>query len=179
MSTTSLIVFPIMIPLYKKFKLDRDFAFIICLTAIGAMYWLPWGIGLIMSATMAVAAMPWGLCFIPAIFLQYIYFAYKHKKDHGTLGLPQGAIDEEVEQLEEKVNARPKLFWFYLLIFFMVIVALTYFKVPSYFVFVFASIITAMVNYPKDFGKIWTKAGLTFFNVVIMLLSICFSFSNL
>lgn len=43
MSTTYLIVFPIMIPLYKKFKLDRDFAFIICQTAIGAMCWLPWG----------------------------------------------------------------------------------------------------------------------------------------
>lgn len=182
MSTTYLIVFPIMIPLYKKFKLDRDFAFIICQTAIGAMCWLPWGIGLIMSATMAgtdaetlaVAAMPWGLCFIPAIILQYDYFAYKHKKEHGTLGLSKDTVEAEVEKLEEKPNARPKLFWFNLFVFLAVIVALAYFKIPSYLVFVAASIITSMVNYPKDFGAIWNKAGITFFNVVLMLLAICF-----
>ncbi|MGZ7215452.1 Na+/H+ antiporter NhaC family protein, partial [Streptococcus pyogenes] len=74
MSTTYLVVFPIVIPLYRKFKINRDFAFIICQTAVAAMCWLPWGIGVIMSATMAgtnaetlaQASMPWGLCFIPA-----------------------------------------------------------------------------------------------------------------
>ena len=31
-----------------------------------------------------------------------------------------------------------------------------------------------MVNYREDFGKIWNKAGMTFFNVLLMLIAICF-----
>lgn len=184
MSTTYLIVFPIVIPLYKKFKIDRDFAFIICQTAVAAMCWLPWGIGVIMSAmmagtdaeTLAAASIPWGLCFIPAIILQYVYFAWRHKKEHGTLGLPEGAEAEadNAEGAKEKEFARPDLFWVNFLVFILVIVALAVFKVPSYLVFVAASMVTALINYPKNFGQIWNKAGMTFFNVLIMLFAICF-----
>ncbi|MGT2949724.1 SLC13 family permease [Streptococcus cuniculi] len=182
MSTTYLIVFPIMIPLYKKFQLDRRAAFIICQTAIAAMCWLPWGIGLVMSATMAgtdaeslaQASIPWGLCFLPAIVLQYVYFAYRHKKQYQRLGLPEGETLEASTKMEEKPNARPAFFAINLAIFVLVIVCLAYFKLPSYLVFVAASIVTALINYPKDFGNIWNKAGGTFFNVLLMLIAICF-----
>lgn len=184
MSTTYLIVFPIVIPLYKKFKIDRYFAFIICQTAVAAMCWLPWGIGVIMSATMAgtnaetlaQASIPWGFCFIPAIILQYVYFAWRHKKVHGTLGLPEGAEAEEsvAGQSKEKEFARPELFWVNFIVFLIVIVALAVFKIPSYLVFIAASMVTSLINYPKNFGQIWNKAGMTFFNVLIMLLAICF-----
>lgn len=181
-STTYLIVFPIVIPLYRRFKINRDYAFIIAQTALAAMCWLPWGIGLVMSATMAgtdaetlaVASIPWGLCFIPAIILQYIYFAWRHKKEHGTLGLPEDAEEIEVTKAEEKEFARPQFFWVNLIIFILAIVALAVFKVPSYLVFIAAAMLTSLINYPKDFGKIWNKAGMTFFNVMIMLLAICF-----
>ncbi|MGT2906673.1 SLC13 family permease [Streptococcus dentiloxodontae] len=184
MSTTYLICFPLMIPLYNKFKLNREVAFILCQTAIAAMCWLPWGIGLIMSATMAgtnaeqlaVASIPWGLCFIPAIILQWIYFAYKHRKAYGTLGLPEGeaSVHEDAEETVDKPNARPKLFWINLFIFIVVIVALSYFKWPSYLVFIMACVLTATINYPKNFNEIWNKSAGTFFNVLIMLLAICF-----
>ncbi|HFI0149684.1 TPA: citrate:H+ symporter [Streptococcus suis] len=184
MSTTYLIVFPLVIPLYKKFQIDRDFAFIICQTAVAAMCWLPWGIGVIMSATMAgtnaetlaQASIPWGLCFIPAIILQYVYFAWRHKKQHGTLGLPSEAGEETTDSKEtqEKEFARHDLFWVNFIVFILVIIALAVFKVPSYLVFVAASMVTALINYPKNFGQIWNKAGMTFFNVLIMLLAICF-----
>lgn len=189
MSTTYLICFPIMIPMFRKFKLDREYAFILCQTAIGAMCFLPWGIGLVNSAAMAgtdptqlaSASIPWGLCFIPAIILQWIFFAWQHKKKHGTLGLPKGEVadfaasaDEMEKKDEAKPNARPKLFWFNLIVFVIVVYALAVLKISSYMVFVAASIVTAMVDYPKNFGEIWNKAGLTFFNVVVMLLAICF-----
>ena len=82
MSTTYLIVFPVMMTIYKKYNMDRESAFILCQTAIAAMCWLPWGIGLVNSAMMASvspeelasASVPWGLCFIPAIILQWVYF---------------------------------------------------------------------------------------------------------
>ncbi|MCD8124298.1 MAG: citrate:H+ symporter [Lachnospiraceae bacterium] len=188
MSTTYLICFPIMIPMFKKFKLDQRYAFIICQTAVSAMCFLPGGIGTVNSAMMAgcsatelaAASMPWGLCFIPAIVLQWVYFAICHRKKMGTLGLPEGAEAATVEttstetKQEEKPNARPKLFWFNLLVFVCVIVALAYFQVPSYLVFIAAAIITSMVNYPKNFSQIWNKAGATFFNVLVMLIAICF-----
>ena len=185
MSTAYLICFPIMIPLFKKFHLKREYAFIICQTAMAAMCFLPWGIGVVNSSVMAGcdptelarASIPWGLCFIPVIILQWVYFAWRHKKDNGTLNLPQNGTVEEVKketETEEKPNARPKLFWFNLLMFIAVLVLLAFFKLPTYLIFLTASIITAMVNYPKNFGEIWNKAGLTFFNVLIMLLAICF-----
>lgn len=185
MTTAYLICFPIMIPLFKKFNLKREYAFIICQTAMAAMCFLPWGIGVVNSSVMAGcdptelarASIPWGLCFIPVIILQWVYFAWKHKKDNRTLNLPQNGAAEEVKketETEEKPNSRPKLFWFNLLMFIAVLVLLAFFKLPAYLIFLTASIITAMVNYPKNFGEIWNKAGLTFFNVLIMLLAICF-----
>ncbi|MCD8077285.1 MAG: citrate:H+ symporter [Lachnospiraceae bacterium] len=186
MSTTYLICFPIMIPLFKKFKLDQRYAFILCQTAISAMCFLPWGIGLVNSAMMAgcdatelaAASIPWGLCFIPAIILQWVYFSICHRRKTGTLGLPEGSETVTTESTEtkkeENPNARPKLFWFNLLVFVCVIVALAVFKVPSYIVFIAAAIVTSAVNYPKNFGQIWNKAGMTFFNVLVMLIAICF-----
>lgn len=185
MSTAYLIVFPIMIQMYKKYKMSGEVAFIVCQTAVSAMCWLPWGIGVVNSAMMAgvspeelaSASVPWGLCFIPAIILQWIYFAFDHKKKHGTLGLPQNTVDTAEADAVEKAanpNARPQLFWFNLAVFVCVVAALAYFKMPSYIVFIAGSIITALVNYPKDFGAIWNKAGGTFFNVLVMLLAICF-----
>ncbi|MCD8123521.1 MAG: citrate:H+ symporter, partial [Lachnospiraceae bacterium] len=186
MSTTYLICFPIMIPLFKKFKLDQRYAFILCQTAISAMCFLPWGIGLVNSAMMAgcdatelaAASIPWGLCFIPAIILQWVYFSICHRRKVGTLGLPEGVSLDDAgtaeTKKEENPNARPKLFWFNLLVFVCVIVALAVFQVPSYIVFIAAAIVTSAVNYPKNYGQIWNKAGMTFFNVLVMLIAICF-----
>ena len=56
MSTTYLIVFPIMIPLFKRDKMDQRWAFIVCQSAIAMMCWLPWGIGVVNSAAMASTA---------------------------------------------------------------------------------------------------------------------------
>lgn len=185
MSTAYLICFPIMIPLFKKFNIKKEYAFIICQTAMAAVCFLPWGIGVVNSSIMAgcdptelaEASIPWGLCFIPIIILQWIYFAWRHKKDNGTLSLPENAIVSEIKTAapkEEKENARPKLFWFNLIVFIMALVSLAILKFPPFLIFLTTSIITAMTNYPKNFGEIWNKAGLTFFNILIMLLAICF-----
>lgn len=87
-----LITFPLMVPLYKKFDFDREAAFIIAQTAMSAMCFIPWGIGMAYTASsagldankLAAASMPWGLCFIPAIIFQWVYFGIKHKRRVGT-----------------------------------------------------------------------------------------------
>ena len=188
MSTTYLIVFPIMIPLFKKFKMDQRWAFIICQSAIAMMCWLPWGIGVVNSAAMAstpdnpvsadllaTASIPYGLTILPVIILQCLYFSSVHKKKYGTLGVQVEDVAENANTAkQEKEFARPKLFWFNLAVFVLAILCLAVWKLPSYLVFIFGSIILAMVNYPKDFGKIWNKSGMTFYNVLIMLIAICF-----
>ena len=83
-----LITFPLMVPLYKKFDFDREAAFIIAQTAMSAMCFIPWGIGMAYTASsagldaneLASASMPWGLCFIPAIIFQWIYFGIQTQK---------------------------------------------------------------------------------------------------
>lgn len=184
MSTTYLIVFPIMIPMFKRFKLDQRWAFILAQTALCAMCWLPWGIGVVNSAMMAgvspeelaTASIPWGLTFVPGIILEIVFFTIMHKKKYGTLA-PQiegGAAGEKADPLAGKENARPQFFWVNLIIFVLAVIALAVLKYPSYLVFIVGCIAVSMINYPKDFGKIWNKAGMTFFNVLVMLLGICF-----
>lgn len=181
-STCYLVTFPIMMPLYKKYRFNRVHAFILTQTALAAMCFIPWGIGIAMSAMMAgcdtvelaSASIPWALCFIPVIIAQWIYFAYKHKKEMGTLGLP--ALQESESgieaQTQEKVNTRPKLFWVNLLLFAAAIVALAVFKIPAYFVFIIASCVTALIDYPKNFADMWNKTGTMIFNIILMLLAI-------
>ena len=91
-----LITFPLMVPLYKKFDFDREAAFIIAQTAMSAMCFIPWGIGMAYTASsagldankLAAASMPWGLCFIPAIIFQCrnIPGSYYNRRSCSTTG---------------------------------------------------------------------------------------------
>ncbi len=173
-----LITFPLMVPLYKKFDFDREAAFIIAQTAMSALCFIPWGIGMAYTASsagldadqLAAASLPWGLCFIPAIILQWVYFGIKHKKRVGTFQ----AVTDDVAEAEKKENPnlRPKLFWVNLIIFVIVLVALGIFGIKPYFVFIFATVVTAMINYRDNFGEIFNKVGTMYTNILIMLLAI-------
>ena len=174
-----LITFPILVPLYKRFDFDREAAFIIAQTAMSALCFIPWGIGMAYTASsagldaneLAAASMPWGLCFIPAIILQWIYFGLQHKKRVGTF---QAVAEVEIaeEKKEENPNLRPKLFWVNLIIFVIAVVALGVFGIAPYFVFSVATVVTAMLNYPKNFGEIFAKVGPMYLNILIMLIAI-------
>lgn len=101
-----LITFPILVPLYKKYDFDREAAFIIAQTAMSAMCFIPWGIGMAYTASSAglsanelsKASVPWALCFIPAIVLQWVYFGIKHKKRVGTFGVVVENVEEETKE---------------------------------------------------------------------------------
>ena len=95
-----------MVPLYKKFDFDREAAFIIAQTAMSAMCFIPWGIGMAYTASsagldaneLASASMPWGLCFIPAIIFQWIYFGIKHKRRVGTFQAVTTNVEAAAQQ---------------------------------------------------------------------------------
>lgn len=174
-----LITFPILVPLYKKFDFDREAAFIIAQTAMSALCFIPWGIGMAYTASsagldaneLAAASMPWGLCFIPAIILQWVYFGWKHKKRVGTFQTV-AEVETATEKKEENPNLRPKLFWVNLFIFVIALAALGVFGVAPYFVFIVATVVTAMINYPKNFGEIFAKVGPMYLNILVMLIAI-------
>lgn len=180
-----LVVFPVMLSLYHRLKFDKKAAMIIAQTAISAMCFVPWGIGVANSAVfakvdpmqLAKQVIPISLCFIPVIILQWIYFGMRHKKQVGSLA--EIAADEAasaVQAQEKKVNpnARPQFFWINLIVFVCALSALSYFKVPAFMVFIFAALITTLVNYPnpKQYQPIWAKSGGAFYNNLLMLVGI-------
>ena len=51
-------------------------------------------------------------------------------------------------------------------------VGLGVFSLPPYLVFMAATVVTAMINYPKNFGEIFGKVGPMYLNIIVMLLAI-------
>ncbi|QGF40278.1 citrate:H+ symporter [Limosilactobacillus gastricus] len=173
-----LVTFPMLMPLYERFNFDKGDAFIIAQTAMSAMCFIPWGIGMAYTASSAglsatalsKAAIPWALCFIPVIIAQWFFFAWRHKKINGTFGEIEQTT-ESVQQKEATGLERPKLFWINVLFFIITMGALIY-GIPPYLVFIVSTVVTAMINYPKDYGKIFAKVGPMYLNILVMLLAI-------
>lgn len=157
--TAYLIVFPIMLPFYKKMNFDRSAAMIIAQTSIAAMCFLPWGIAVVNSSMYAgVNAMelsqrliPVALCFIPVIILQWVYFGFQHKRSGGLMTIEwtdDEAAEVSVDGKGKKEDfSRPKLFWFNLIVFIVVVALLSLNVMPAYLVFILASFITIIVDY--------------------------------
>lgn len=87
--------------------------------------------------------------------------------------LPSGGLFTGQSENEMK---RPKLFWINLMVFVLAITALVMDVMEAYLVFMFAGIVTLLINYPepKDYQKLWQRAGRTFFNTIFMLIGISF-----
>ncbi|MDF2677025.1 MAG: citN, partial [Bacillota bacterium] len=182
-STAFMLAIPIVLPIIKKMNFDRQNAYLMIITAIAAMCFIPWGIGIVITATfvgidpqsLASATVPISLCFIPVIIAQYFYFASYHKKHSGIMSVDISEAAMTSDDLGKlKSNLRPKLFWFNFIMFIAVIVCLGVIKLPSYIVFFFATLITTLVNYPdaKDHHPLWMKAGGAYFNILLMLVGI-------
>lgn len=194
-----LIVFPIVIPLYKKFNMDRIAAVILAQTASCVFAFLPWNYNLTLGVAgtgcdlkeLAAASFPWSMCLIPVIALQWIYFSLRHRKEHGTLRAEmtsEAGMTSEAEMTsgaelsseagvsgdvpEENLNARPQLFWINTAVFMAVIAALTVFSLPAWFVFCMAAFATTIINYCKDYAPIWNKCAPAFLNILTMLLAV-------
>ena len=85
---------------------------------------------------------------------------------------------DEGESGEQKKSelARPGLFWFNLILFVAVIIMLVKSVMPSYMIFILASALTILVDYPNggDHKKLISKAGGRFFNTIQQLIGISF-----
>lgn len=178
---TYLILFPVLLPLYKRFHMRREYAFILCQTALGAMMWLPWSPGVLNVSVvigcepteLSAAASKAAICIIPAMIFQWVYMAWKHKKENGTWAMVEATAEDNIKK-EENALARPKLFWPNFLVFVALMVGLIKFSLPPYLVFVAGTAYMILVVYPKDFGPLVAKAGKTFINLFLFMVGISF-----
>lgn len=90
----------------------------------------------------------------------------------GTFGVVVENVEEETKEVEENPYRRPKLFWINFILFIVFMVGLGVFSLPPYLVFMVATVVTAMINYPKNFGEIFGKVGPMYLNIIVMLLAI-------
>ena len=161
-AATFLITVPAMLPVYKRLGMRPTTLMLICVSAMGVMNLLPWG-GPTMRAATVLGIEPnklW-LQILPmqivgiiiALATAFIWGTIEKRRGAGTEEvMAKAALEIQEEEKETGVNesdlARPQNFVFNLILTLVVIVCLSFLKVPSYYVFMIGCVIALFVNYP-------------------------------
>ena len=154
-ASTFCIVVPAMLPIYKKMNMRTTSLLRIAVLAMGVLNLMPWAGPTMRAAT--VLGIEAGSLWTTIIPIQIfgIVLALAHsvltgfqEKKRGA-GLPEGAsLDlSENKSAEEQELARPKLFWFNLLLTIAVIALLIWDEFPSYVPFMLGVSVALFVNY--------------------------------
>ena len=147
-AATFLIIVPAMLPIYKKLKIRPTTLLLICVTSMGVMNLLPWG-GPTMRAATVLGIEPNKLWMqIVGIIIALataVFWGFVEKKCGA--GVADGEEVSGTLQEETREYARPKLFWFNLILTLVVIVCLIFVKVPAYYVFMIGCAIALLVNF--------------------------------
>lgn len=156
-ASTFLITIPTMLPIYKKLNMRKTTLVAVATAAMGVMNLLPWG-GPTMRAASVLGIeanaiwhqlIPMQIVGIIASLVVAVLM--------GKMEIKRGAgksIEEDAAEMEVAVTtasndlARPKLFWFNLILTVGVILVLSFVKVPTYLPFMVGSAIALLVNYP-------------------------------
>lgn len=162
-ASTFLITIPAMLPVYKRLKMRPTTLLLICVTAMGVMNLLPWGGPTMRSATVLgidpnelwMQLLPMQVVgIVIALATAFIWGNIEKKRGAGASSENTenvaGAVEESAEEAASELGdlARPKLFWFNIVLTLVVIVCLIFLKVPSYFVFMIGCAVALFVNYP-------------------------------
>lgn len=153
-ASTFCIVIPAMLPIYKKMNMRSTSLLRIAVLAMGVLNLLPWAGPTMRAAT--VLGMDAGALWTQIIPIQIfgVVLALAHAVLTGFQEKKRGAGLADGETLEihaatEEVNelARPKLFWFNLLLTIAVIAMLIWDEFPSYVPFMLGVALALFVNY--------------------------------
>ena len=161
-ASTFLITIPAMLPVYKRLKMRPTTLLLICVTAMGVMNLLPWGGPTMRSATVLgidpnelwMELLPMQIVgIVIALGTAFIWGNIEKRRGAGVSGSVQEADSAEVTEAEKGTGelgelARPKLFWFNVLLTLVIIVCLIFLSVPSYYTFMIGCAIALLVNYP-------------------------------
>ncbi len=159
-ASTFLITIPAMLPVYKKLKMRPTTLLLICVTAMGVMNLMPWGGPTMRSASVLgidanvlwMQLMPMQVVgILIALFTAFFWGNIEKRRGAGensTLQVSYGDMEEAAGESSANDLARPKLFAFNLVWTLLIIVALVFLDVPSYFTFMVGCVVALLVNYP-------------------------------
>ena len=166
-ASTFLITIPAMLPVYKRLNMRPTTLLLICVTSMGVMNLLPWGGPTMRTATVLGIdpnqlwreLLPMQIVgIVIALATAFIWGNIEKRRGAGVVSAVAGGVanfendnDEETKvEVEEKENelARPKMFWFNVVLTLAVIICLIVLSVPTYYIFMVGCVIALLVNYP-------------------------------
>lgn len=184
--STYLIAIPLFLPLFKKLKIDPVILVFLCSVGIMLGSITPWNARILRAAsllpdvpnapmTLFTTLLPvWITVFIGTMILGYFLGLGVHKKHLANGEKFEGIADSLAKEQNYGPLARPKLFWFNLILTILLVIALSFSNLPSYYIFAAGLIIALCVNYPdfKDQNQLISKyASKTYPIAPIVLLS--------
>jgi CitMHS family citrate-Mg2+:H+ or citrate-Ca2+:H+ symporter len=162
-ASTFLITIPAMYPVFKRLKMRNTSLMLIATSARGVMNLLPWGGPTLRAASVIGmdAGVLWrhilpmqGIGIILAFGVSFIVGKKEIKNGAGYDPdyQPVLAADGEKEQppAEKAALRRPGLFWFNVILTLATVAALCFVNVPSFYLFMIATAVTLLVNYPGN-----------------------------
>lgn len=154
-TATFMIVISAFLPIYKQLKINRLILPGIVALSVGPIHLVPWsGTSARAMAALKTDAVHLFNPNIPAIaggVLWVLFVAYRFgKKERNRLGIVDFAYDhhENLTEAQKKLR-RPKLLFFNALMTVLLILSLTKGWIPAPVLFVVASMVALVVNYPK------------------------------
>ena len=165
-ASTFCIVVPAMLPVYKRMHMRKTTLLRIAVLAMGVLNLMPWAGPTMRAATVAMEGdanalwmklLPIQIFGIALALAHAVFAGFQEKKRgaglHGKLAQTEGEISFEVAE-EKSSNAsdlaRPKLFWFNVILTVGVIFLLIWgdsFDIPTYYPFMLGTAIALLVNY--------------------------------
>jgi CitMHS family citrate-Mg2+:H+ or citrate-Ca2+:H+ symporter len=176
-TATFMIVISAFLPVYKQLKMNRLVLAGIIALSVGPMHLVPWsGTSARAIATMNSTAPEIFNPNVPAIFGGIVWVlavAYiLGKKERSRLGVVSLQYSHHASLSEEqKMLRRPRLVWINALITMAMIVVLTMGLVPAPVLFLVASCVAVVINFPKlnDQQKVLKSHGANIFMVSSMI----------
>jgi CitMHS family citrate-Mg2+:H+ or citrate-Ca2+:H+ symporter len=160
-ASTFLITIPAMYPVFKRLKMRNTSLMLIVTSAMGVMNLLPWAGPTIRAASVIGmdSGRLWrhilpmqGVGIVLAFGVSFIVGRREIKNGAGYDPDYKPALNadggEALSNEEKKALRRPKLFWFNVILTLTTIAALCFVNVPSFYLFMIATAISLLVNYP-------------------------------
>jgi CitMHS family citrate-Mg2+:H+ or citrate-Ca2+:H+ symporter len=158
-ASTFLITIPAMYPIFKRLRMRNTSLMLIITSAMGVMNLLPWGGPTLRAASVIKmdAGELWqsilpmqGVGIVLAFTVSFLVAKMEIKRGAGYDPNYQPGLGAGEEGQDSKVSLRrPRLFWFNVVLTLATIGALTFIRVPSFYLFMIACAIGILVNYPK------------------------------
>jgi CitMHS family citrate-Mg2+:H+ or citrate-Ca2+:H+ symporter len=158
-ASTFLITIPAVLPIFKRLRMRNTSLMLIITSAMGVMNLLPWGGPTLRAASIIKmdAGELWrfilpmqGVGIVLAFAVSFLVARMEIKRGAGYDPNYQMKLDMRKGEKEQTASLRrPKLFWFNVVLTLATIGALTFIRVPSFYLFMIACAVALLVNYPN------------------------------